>query len=112
MDDFFKKLVAERRNDPQDDLLSALLAVRDEDESRLTDQELRDTVLLLYFAGFITTTSLIGNGLLGLLRHPGEMAELWADPSLAVPAVEEFLRYEGPVDMVQRDTLEPVVVDG
>jgi cytochrome P450 len=111
MDEFFKTLVAHRRDDPQDDLLSALIAVRDEDESRLSDQELRDTVLLLYFAGFITTTSLIGNGLLALLRHPQEMAELWADPSLAVPAVEEFLRYEGPCDMVLRDVLEPLVVD-
>jgi cytochrome P450 len=112
MDEFFKTLVADRRADPQDDLLSALIAVQDEDDGRLSDQELRDTVVLLYFAGFITTTSLIGNGLLALLRHPSEMAKLWAEPSLAIPAVEEFLRYEGPIDMLQRDTLEATTVAG
>lgn len=112
MEEFFKTLVAQRRADPQDDLLSALIAVQDEDHDRLTDQELRDTVVLLYFAGFITTTSLIGNGLLGLLRHPAEMAKLWAEPGLAVPAVEEFLRYEGPIDFLQRDTIEPTTVTG
>jgi len=112
IEEFFKVLIADRRADPQDDLMSALIAVRDEDDGRLTDQELRDTVVLLYFAGFITTSSLIGNGLLALGNHPREMAALWEDGSLVVPAVEEFLRYDPPVDNLLRDVLEPTTIGG
>jgi cytochrome P450 len=110
-DAFFRTLVAHRRSDPQDDMLSALIAVRDGDDGRLSEAELMATVFLLYFAGFVTTTNLIGNGLLALFRHPGEMARLWADGSLVPSAVEEMLRYDSPVQFVTREVLEPAEVD-
>jgi cytochrome P450 len=66
------------------------------------------TVLLLYFAGFVTTTNLIGNGLLALLRHPQEMARVWEDGELVPAAVEEMLRFDGPAPFVTRDVLEGV----
>ncbi|MGH8989971.1 MAG: cytochrome P450 [Acidimicrobiia bacterium] len=108
---FFNELIATRRAAPEDDLLSALIAVRDEDDGRLNDDELMSTVFLLFFAGFVTTTNVIGNGLLALLRHPDEMARLWADASLVDPAVEEILRFDSPVPFVLRDVLEPVTVE-
>ncbi|MEA2615405.1 MAG: hypothetical protein QOE72_1188 [Chloroflexota bacterium] len=110
-DAFFRTLIAHRRSDPQDDMLSALIAVRDGDDGRLSESELMATVFLLYFAGFVTTTNLIGNGLQALFRHPAEMARLWADGSLVPPAVEEMLRYDSPVQFVTREVLEPAEVD-
>jgi cytochrome P450 len=110
-DAFFRTLIAERRAHPEDDLLSALIAVRDEDRDRLSEEELVATVSLLYFAGFVTTTNLIGNGLLALLRNPDQMARLWAGPDLVPRAVEELLRYDGPVSFLTRDVLEPVEVE-
>jgi cytochrome P450 len=110
-DAFFRTLIAHRRSDPQDDMLSALIAVRDGDDGRLSEAELMSTVFLLYFAGFVTTTNLIGNGLLALFRHPAEMARLWADGSLVPSAVEEMLRYDSPVQFVTREVLEAAEVD-
>lgn len=109
---FFNDLIAARRAEPEDDLLSALIAVRDEDDGRLSESELMSTVFLLFFAGFVTTTNVIGNGLLALLRHPAEMARLWADGSLIGSAMEEILRYDSPVPFVLRDVLEPTEVEG
>jgi cytochrome P450 len=108
---FFTDLIAARRAKPEDDLLSALIAVRDEEDGRLDDDELRSTVFLLFFAGFVTTTNVIGNGLLALFQHPEEMARLWADGSLVETAVEEILRFDGPVPFVLRDVLEPLEVE-
>jgi cytochrome P450 len=112
LDAFFTDLIAARRAEPQDDLLSALIAVHDEDDGRLAHHELMATVFLLFFAGFVTTTNVIGNGLLALLRHPQELARLWADGSLIVTAVEEILRFDSPVPFVMRDVLEPTEVEG
>lgn len=112
LEEFFTELIAARRSDPREDLLSALIAVHDEDDGRLTHDELLSTVFLLFFAGFVTTTNVIGNGLLALLRHPAEMARLWADGTLVAPAVEEILRYDSPVPFVVRDVLEPTEVEG
>ncbi|MGH8974207.1 MAG: cytochrome P450 [Acidimicrobiia bacterium] len=109
---FFNDLIAARRTEPQDDLLSALIAVHDEDDGRLSHDELLSTVFLLFFAGFVTTTNVIGNGLLALLRNPGEMARLWADGELVPSAVEEILRYDSPVPFVMRDVLQPTEVEG
>jgi hypothetical protein len=109
---FFTDLIEERRRDPQDDMLSALIAVRDEDDGRLSEDELMSTIFLLFFAGFVTTTNMIGNGLLALSRQPDQMARLWADPALVRPAVEEILRFDTPVPFVVRDVLEPVEIDG
>ena len=112
MEAIFTELIEERRIRPRDDMLSALISVRDEQEGRLSEDELMSTAFLLFLAGFVTTTNLIGNGLLALFRHPGEMERLWADPSLVSPAVEELLRYDSPVQFLSRDVLQPVEIEG
>jgi len=107
IDSYFAGLVAERRRAPGRDLLAALVAARD-GEDRLSEAELLTTASLIFGAGFVTTTNLIGNGLLALLRHPAEMARLWADPGLAPTAVEEILRFDSPVQLVGRYLFEPI----
>lgn len=100
MSEFFEYLsdfFARRRAEPQDDLVSALLAARDESDA-LTEEEVFGTVVLLIVAGHETTVGLIGNGVLNLLSHPDQLALLREDPSLVPGAVEELLRYEGPVE--------------
>ncbi|HEY3240465.1 MAG TPA: cytochrome P450, partial [Acidimicrobiia bacterium] len=111
METYFADLVADRRQQPEDDLLSALVAARDGDD-RLSEMEMLNTAALLFGAGFVTTTNLIGNGLLALLRNPEEMARLWDDPGLATSTVDEILRYESPVQINGRFLFEPLVVDG
>jgi cytochrome P450 len=98
---YMDRLFAERRARPQDDLISRLIAAR-EVEDRLSDDELFGTVVLVLSAGHETTTNLIGNGLYTLLRHPAELAKLHARPELIVPAIEELMRFEGPVSMTSR----------
>jgi hypothetical protein len=106
MAEFFRSLIAARRAEPRDDLLSQLVALED-DGDRLTEDELVATCVLLLFAGHETTTNHIANGLLSLIRFPGEMRALREDPGLAPAAVEELLRYDGPsgaqVRIVQRE---------
>jgi cytochrome P450 len=85
-----------RRTAPRDDLLTALIDAEEEGD-RLDHTELLAMVFLLLVAGHETTVNLIGNGTLALLRNPGELARLRAEPSLMPTAVEELLRYEGPV---------------
>jgi cytochrome P450 len=87
-----------RRSKPQDDFLSALVAVEESGERFSTD-ELVAMVFLLLIAGHETTVNLIGNGMLTLLRHPHLMAQLRDAPSGVESAVEELLRYAGPLDM-------------
>jgi cytochrome P450 len=108
---YFGDLVAERRAHPRDDLLTKLIEAEDKGD-QLTEQELVSTVILLFAAGFETTTHLIGNGLLALLRHPGELARLRADRSLVRSAVEELLRYDSPVQLAARTTYEELSVGG
>ena len=93
---FFRELIAERRLAPRADLLSELVHLQDDDGDRLTEDELVATCILLLFAGHETTTNHIANGMLALMRFPGQMERLRADPSLANAAVEELLRYDGP----------------
>ena len=106
MAEFFRNLIAARRAEPRDDLLSQLVALED-DGDRLTEDELVATCVLLLFAGHETTTNHIANGLLSLIRFPSEMRALREDPGLAPAAVEELLRYDGPsgaqVRIVQRE---------
>jgi cytochrome P450 len=92
---YFRGMIAARRAQPQPDLLSELAGLEDGGD-RLTDDELVASCILLLFAGHETTTNHIANGLLALLRFPGDMAKLRADASLAPAAVEELLRYDGP----------------
>jgi len=95
MAEFFRGMIAARRARPQADLLSELVHLEDAGD-RLSDDELVASCILLLFAGHETTTNHIANGLLALLRFPGEMARLREDPALAPAAVEELLRYDGP----------------
>jgi cytochrome P450 len=92
---YFRELIQDRRRSARKDLLSELVHLRDGEDS-LSEDELVATCILLLFAGHETTTNHIANGLLALLRFPGEMAALRADPGLAARAVEELLRYDGP----------------
>ncbi|CAN5783946.1 cytochrome P450 [soil metagenome] len=111
MEDYFSHLVAERRKAPTDDLLSQLIAVEDGGD-QLSTQELLTTAILLFAAGFETTTNLIGNGLLALLRHPGELDRLRRDPLLLPSAVEELLRYDSPVQVNGRIAGDDIEIDG
>jgi cytochrome P450 len=92
----FRALIAARRNAPQQDLLSELAGLEDEGE-RLSEDELIATCVLLLFAGHETTTHHLANGLAALLRFPDELARLRSDAALAPAAVEELLRYDGPI---------------
>ena len=94
---YLTDLFAARRADPQDDLVSALLAARDESDA-LTEEEVFGTVVLLIVAGHETTVSLIGNAVVNLLSHQDQLELVRADPSLIPAAIEEVLRYEGPVE--------------
>jgi cytochrome P450 len=105
-------LITEKRENPGDDMLSALVQARDDDD-RLREDELSAMVFLLLVAGHETTVNLIGNGVLALVNNPGELAALRADMSLLPSAIEEFLRYEGPlINATYRFTTEPVEIDG
>jgi cytochrome P450 len=108
---YFADLLAKRRRDPQGDLLSALAAAPDADD-RLTEPEVVATALLLFAAGFETTTNLIGNGLHALLSHPEQMAALRTHPDDAPAAVEEILRWDSPVQLNGRVALAPAFVAG
>ena len=109
--DYLAGLAAERRREPGDDLLSALVAVEDAGD-QLTEDELLTMAALLFAAGFETTTNLLGNGLVALLRNPDQLAALREQPDLAVPAVEELLRYDSPVQIVSRIAMAPVEIAG
>ena len=93
---FMRDLVARKREDPQDDILSALISA-EEDGERLSEDEIVSLVFLLIVAGFETTVHLITNGVLALLQHPEQLARLRAEPGLIESAIDEILRYRGPV---------------
>jgi cytochrome P450 len=98
--DYLADLIAAKRAEtdrPAADLLSALIAARDADAGRLSEAELHGTAVLLLVAGHETTVNLIGNGTLALLRHPHQLAALRRDPSLLPEAIEELLRFDGPL---------------
>ncbi|MFI6480511.1 cytochrome P450 [Nonomuraea sp. NPDC050663] len=106
-----RELIDWKRDHPADDLLTALIAAEN-DGDRLTDEELVAQVVLLYVAGHETTVNLIGNGVVALLRNPAQLALLRSDPSLAGNAIEEFLRYDSPVQQTRRITREPYAAGG
>lgn len=106
---YFTNMAEERRQDPQHDLLSGLAAAEEEGD-RLTADELVTNCILLLIAGHETTTNLIGNGTLALLRNPAELSRWREDPSLAKTAVEELLRYDSPVHLTARTAMEDVTV--
>lgn len=135
--DYVKMLSRQRREHPRDDLLTALLAVTDEEDeacphphgsslphaqgelvrdreasSTLTEEELVSNINILLSTGHETTTHLIGNGLLALLQHPGQLKKLREKPALLGPAIEEMLRYDNPVQITYRSALEDASIRG
>ncbi|SEO60010.1 cytochrome P450 [Amycolatopsis saalfeldensis] len=108
---YFRELAAERRRAPGQDLLSDLVTVSDAGD-KLSEGELLVTLTLLLVAGHVTTTNLIGNGVLALLREPAGLGALGTGGELAEPAVEEVLRYDSPVQLTSRTALRDTSVGG
>jgi pimeloyl-[acyl-carrier protein] synthase len=108
---YFRDKVAGLRQKPQDNLLSALIQAEEQGD-RLTEDELFANCVLLMIAGHETTTNLIGNGVLALLRNPEQKEALARNPDLVVSAVEELLRYDSPVQKMGRIALEDIQIAG
>ncbi|MFJ2516102.1 cytochrome P450 [Streptomyces griseoviridis] len=110
--EYFADLLRARRARPADDLASALLDQRASDGHPLTGRELVDLLLLVFVAGFETTAGLLGLAVFALLTHPDQLALVRADPALRSAAVEEALRWDGPVMMTERIAARPLEVAG
>ncbi|MGW3246302.1 cytochrome P450 family protein [Streptomyces sp. NPDC001070] len=112
MHGYLSALIDAKRRSPADDLLSALVA-RHDDEQRLDADELIAMAFLLLAAGYVTTVSLIGSGIAALLAHPAQLRALRDDPGLLPGAIEEFLRYDGPINPgITRFTREDLTIAG
>jgi cytochrome P450 len=109
--DYFRELIAERRASPRGDLLSALI-IAEEAGDKLSEDELLATCILILIAGHETTVNLIGNGVLALLRHPDELHRLRQTPALITSAVEELLRFDGPVQRTARVASDDATIGG
>ncbi|MEN3303118.1 cytochrome P450, partial [Pseudonocardia sp.] len=110
---YLAELIGRKRAEPDDALLSALTQVAEDDGDRLSQEELVAMAMLLLIAGHETTVNLIGNGVLGLLTHPDQLATLRAKPELIGNAVEEFLRWDSPVQTAPvRFAAEDVEIGG
>lgn len=101
MSTYFRQLIEERTANPKPGFLMDLINARDEG-NKLSDDELVATCILVLFAGHETTTNLIGNATLLLLRNPGELSKLRADPELIDSTIEEVLRFDGPTNALVR----------
>ncbi len=108
---YLDRLFEQRRREPREDLTSRLVQAEEQGD-RLSAAELTDNVLLLFTAGFDTTEGLMGNALAALMRHPGQMAALRADPSLMGKAVEECLRFDSSVQLSSRQAMEETEIAG
>jgi cytochrome P450 len=111
LSDYVMRVVAEREKAPGDDLVSVLVAAQD-GEARLSPAEVLMFVILLLGAGNETTTNLIGNAAIALLQHPDQLERLRADRSLLPGAIEEVLRFDGPVQVVYRRATRDVELPG
>src|SRR5438270_671502 len=109
--EYFRGLIAQRRAAPRADMLSGLIAA-EEAGDKLNETELLATCILLLIAGHETTVNLIGNGTLALLRHRDQLRRLQQDPTLIGGAIEELLRYDGPVQRTARIPSEDVTIGG
>lgn len=118
LDPYLRNLIAQRRADPQDDLITALAQAQTEDADgeapadHLTDDEIVATCMLLLIAGHETTVNLIANGMFALLRNPEQFKLLADDPAILNNAVEELLRYDSPVQMTSRWVLRDFEYNG
>ena len=108
---YFEGVIAERRREPRDDLVTALMMAEETGE-RLTHEEMLSVMLLILVAGNETTRNLIGNAVLALLRNPAQLERLREDRGLLGPAVDEFLRYDSPVQVDGRAAREDVEIGG
>jgi cytochrome P450 len=106
-----QEVIAWKRNNPADDLLTALIQA-EHNGDLLSNDEMVAQILLLYIAGHHTTVNLIGNGVAALLRHPDQLALLRSNPDLIGNAIEEFLRYDSPTHQTRRITLAPYQIGG
>ncbi|WP_067226153.1 cytochrome P450 [Streptomyces sp. NBRC 109706] len=110
--DYLVKIVADKRENPAEDIISELLTVT-EDEGRLSESELLSMIFLLLGAGHESTISLIGNAVIALLQRPAELERVRADPSTLPDVIEEVLRFDAPFHLATfRYTTEPVEVGG
>jgi len=109
--DYFRDLIVERRKTPKEDLISALIAARDQGD-KLSEDELLSVCMVLFVTGEETTVHTIGNGMLALLRHPDQMELLKRNPIIIQSAVEEILRYDSPVQQTARIAMEDVEIGG
>jgi hypothetical protein len=108
---YFAELITEKRKEPDDALISQLLAVDDHGD-QLSEDEIVKLSSLTFLAGFETTTSLIGNGMVGLLADPAQIEQLRADPGLFPRLPDELLRYDGTVQLIGRTTADDIEVGG
>jgi cytochrome P450 len=111
LQDYFSAVVRERRSHPGDDLIS-ILAMLDDNGFPLTDEEIVSNVILLFAAGYETTSNMIGNALISLYRYPDQLGKLMDDLSLMPKAIAECIRYDGSVQMVRRVVAEDVEIAG
>ncbi|KAB2973918.1 cytochrome P450 [Streptomyces sp. SS1-1] len=109
--DYLRELIAARRKEPGDDLISGLIAAHDEDD-RLTEQEMISTAVLLLNAGHEATVNSTVNGWWALFRNPAQLAALRADHSLIPSAIEELMRYDTPLQLFERWVLDDIEIDG
>ena len=109
--DYLRELIAERRKEPGDDLISGLIAAHEEGD-RLTEQEMISTAVLLLNAGHEATVNATVNGWYALFRNPAQLAALRADHSLVPTAVEELMRYDTPLQLFERWVLDDIEIDG
>jgi cytochrome P450 len=109
---YLRGLVAERRNNLGDDLVSHLVTVRDSEGDKLTEDELVTTCILLLNAGHEATVNVSGNGTLALLRHPDQLRRLREDRALLPTAIEELMRFDSPLQLFERTAIEDVEIGG
>ncbi|MGH7914273.1 MAG: cytochrome P450, partial [Candidatus Binataceae bacterium] len=110
--EYFIAEIEKRRRNPGDDLISVLVAAHEGSDDVLSEAELVAFVVILLLAGNETTTDLIGNGMLALTRHPGELERLGRSPELMPSAIEEMLRYDGPVQATMRHIRQDTEIGG
>ncbi|MFB6937685.1 cytochrome P450 [Streptomyces chartreusis] len=109
--DYLLELIAARRKEPGEDLISGLIAAHDEGD-RLTEQEMISTAVLLLNAGHEATVNSTVNGWWALFRNPGQLSALRADHSLIPSAIEELMRYDTPLQLFERWVLDEIEIDG